>query len=313
MEVTIFREYYGSFELEDRFLSDTENAIDVIIPVLNTNDLWKTNLHSFYKEIPINRLLIGDGGCTDDTLDIVREFPRVEVVSLKDTSLGFRIRKLIELVETTFFIYLHSDVYLPSNWYDDMEKYKDKYDWFECKRRMTVLIDFWSHDPKDQKRALSGSQFGRTDIMKKVSSKIEDDYSYRQEDIIFAELLEQEGGKYHIVEDTFHFHQTMNKVGAEVPMYKSINVEREADRDTEIMIFDTQVRGLIKYLKPKKYLITMANYCLFQLYQRDAMDWSEFRRWVKETNPVWLKFIREKGTWKQRFAIFAKDTYKKWK
>ena len=206
-------------------------------------------------------------------------------------------------------MYLHSDVYLPEMWFDNMEKYKNTYDWFECKRKLTHLVETWGVEPKHQIRALSGSQFGRTDILKNVSKKIRDDYSYRQEDIIFAELLKEEGGKYHIDEDTFHYHQIMNKVGAEVPMYKSISAEREYDRGTEIMIWNTQVRGLIKYLKPKKYLIREANISLYNLNKLGALNWKEFNKWVKVTNPVWLKHINRKGSWQERLKYIANRGY----
>jgi len=33
--------------------------VDVIIPVKNTGPCWRESLDSFYREIPINRLLIG--------------------------------------------------------------------------------------------------------------------------------------------------------------------------------------------------------------------------------------------------------------
>ena len=46
------------------------DRVDVIVPVKNTRGNWKACLDSFYREIPINQLLIGDGGCTDDTIEI---------------------------------------------------------------------------------------------------------------------------------------------------------------------------------------------------------------------------------------------------
>jgi glycosyltransferase involved in cell wall biosynthesis len=306
---SIFSKYISSGELdiEDRFIGDKANAVDVIIPVLNTNDLWEVNLKSFYKEIPINSLLVGDGGCTDDTLAVLERFPRVQVVSLKDTSLGYRIRKLIEIVTTEHFVYLHSDVYLPQSWFDVMESKKSEYDWFESGRTETYLVS-QNVDIHSYERPLSGSQFGRTAIMKEVSCVIDDDYSYRQEDIIFRELLRDKGGRYGKVSDTFHYHQIMDKPGAEVPDWESVSVKRKPDSEIEKMIFTTQIKGYVKYLDPnKEYFIENANYALFMLDKLDALDWSEFKLWVAEVNPGWLKVLNKKGTIKQRVKHFLKQ------
>ena len=72
---SIFAELYASEPLVDRFADDPVHAVDVIIPVINANELWERNLQSFYREIPIRRLLIGDGGCSDTTIPTVRGSP----------------------------------------------------------------------------------------------------------------------------------------------------------------------------------------------------------------------------------------------
>src|SRR6185503_15769259 len=72
---SVFREYFSEQPFVDRFASRPEHAVDVIIPIIHTNELWRVNLLSLYREIPIARLLIGDGGCIDDSLDVARQFP----------------------------------------------------------------------------------------------------------------------------------------------------------------------------------------------------------------------------------------------
>ena len=76
----IFARYYAKEEFVDRYASRPEGAVDVIIPVLASNELWEKNLISIYREIPVNRLLLGDGGCADDTIAIARKFPRLQVL-----------------------------------------------------------------------------------------------------------------------------------------------------------------------------------------------------------------------------------------
>src|SRR6185295_14464033 len=156
---SIFREYFSEQSFVDRLASSPDDAVDVIIPIIHTNELWRANLLSLYREIPIARLLIGDGGCIDNSIDVVRQFPRVEVHDhRKFVSLGFSLRKLIEAVRTEWFIYVHSDVYLPRGWFDTMRKHQASYDWFGCPQQMTVLVEY-RH--VDHARPYAGSQMGR--------------------------------------------------------------------------------------------------------------------------------------------------------
>ena len=164
---SIFNKYYSKEKFNDRIKLQKEEPIDVIIPLINTNELFKKNLYSIYREIPINRLVIGNGGCTDNSIGIVRTFPRVIIIDQsKYKSQGYCIKELIENVKTEWFIYLHADVYLPENWYDKMKKHKKDYDWFECYRKMTVLVEFLSENQYKQERAFSGSQMGRTEAFR---------------------------------------------------------------------------------------------------------------------------------------------------
>ncbi|KKL12685.1 hypothetical protein LCGC14_2533300 [marine sediment metagenome] len=80
-EKSIFKDYYSKVEFIDRKTLVNEEAIDVIVPIINTNALFETNLYSWYREIPINRLFIGFGGGTDNSLEILKKFPRVIIIN----------------------------------------------------------------------------------------------------------------------------------------------------------------------------------------------------------------------------------------
>jgi hypothetical protein len=292
-DTTIFHEYYETKKFQDRFQRDESQAVDVVIPLINTTILWRQNLLAYYREIPVHRLIIGDGGCTDNSIEIAREFPRVEIVDQRTyKSLGYCIKKLIEAVSTEHFIYLHADVYLPPGWFDSMYRYRNEYDWFECNRRMTVLFDYEEKMQNLAERAYSGSQFGRTEAFKKILSRVEDDYLQRNEDIIFMELIRESDGGYFRNPDTFHYHQIMNKRGELEPNIRSVVIERESDREWESRILDMQVRGIIKYLRPKGYLIDAVNIPLRVLNRIERVDWKVFKSWVAKTNPVWLGYLR---------------------
>ncbi len=290
---SIFREYFEEKRLQDRFLKEREKAVDVIIPLINTNELWQANLFSFYREIPVNRLIIGDGGCTDDSIEIVKQFPRIEVIDQQSyKSLGYCIKELIENIATEYFVYLHADIYLPEGWFDSMYAHRDEYDWFECYRKMTVLFEYSEDAQNRAQRAYSGSQFGKTSSFINILPQIEDDYLQRNEDIIFMELIRKSGGKYFRVSDTFHYHQIMNKRGERELKIKSVDINVESDRVREVRILNMQARGIIKYLQPKGYLIDSVNAPLLALDKLETLNWKEFREWVKKTNPSWLGYIK---------------------
>lgn len=291
-EDSIFRQYYKDVKFIDRKTTSNEEAIDVIIPLLNTNELFERNLYSFYKEISINRLIIGDAGCTDNSIEIVKKFPRVKIVNQSSyLSLGYCIAELISLVETDWFIYLHSDVYLPENWLENMEKYKNTFDWFECDRKITTILKFNIPTLNETERAFSGAQMGRKQAFKNIIPKIKDDYLYRNEDLIFHELILSEGYKYGRIFDTFHYHQIMSKKGEKEGAIKSVDIIREKNIESEKNTYMMQVKGIIKYLQPKPYLIKSVNDPLNILKSWDALNIKKFKKWVRQNNIKWLKYL----------------------
>lgn len=293
---SIFERYYIKEEFIDRMKKKNEEGVDVIIPIFNTNELFEKNLFSIYREIPVNRLLIGDGGCTDDSLKILAKFPRIEIIDqTHNRTLGYCIVELISNVETEWFVYLHSDVYLPENWYDVMKKYNNQYDWYECDRSSTILVEY-KEDLRKSKRAYSGSQMGRKEAFNKIISKIEDDYLYRNEDIVIHELLLTEGFKYGRVFDTFHYHQIMNKKGEKEPKLKKVLIERFHDKKWEIDTYLKQVKGIIKYIQPKPYLLRAVQAPLRILQQYNAINIKEFKSWVERTNKNWLPYVNLKDS-----------------
>lgn len=296
-ESSIFEKYYLKEPFKDRFEWDRENAIDVIIPLMHTNELWMTNLLSIYREIPVNRLILGDGGCIDDSIEIAKTFPRVIVQNHRDfKSLGFSIKKLIESVETEWFVYLHTDVYIPSGWFEDMKKHREDYDWFECRQQITVLAEYPLRY-NDDTRPYSGSQMGRKKAFEEVIPIIEDDYLYRNEDIVIADLMKRAGHKYGRADDCFHFHQVMNKRSQWERKIGSVRIDIQPSKEEEIRALEMQVKGLIKYMKPNPQIsgIVKQNY---DEYKRIVnMDDKVFFEWVRNTNPEWMPYIKK---WSQK-------------
>jgi len=78
---------------------------------------------SIYENIPINRLIVVDGGSTDGTLEFLEKMPNVEII---DDSKGNRAtarQKDIEAVETEWHLHVDSDVILCKGWFTKASKY----------------------------------------------------------------------------------------------------------------------------------------------------------------------------------------------
>jgi hypothetical protein len=302
---SIFRRYYADEAFVDRFVVEPESSVDVIIPVIHTNELWETNLRSIYREIPVNRLLIGDGGCVDDSIEVVSKFPRVKVFDQREyKTLGYSLRKLIEAVETEWFVYLHSDVYLPEGWFSAMRQHQPEYDWFGCPMRHTVMVEY---SLAYQDRPYFGSQMGRKGAFQQVA-RIDDDYVYRQEEFVLSDLVERAGFKHGKVEDTFHYHQTMHKPSPWSRKVRSVEINTDLSPEEEVRTHTMQAKGIIKYLEPNNswvtYSVAASVNRLFELGELNSSNWPEFKQWVVETNPNWVPYLPKSRPMRKRVRAF---------
>jgi len=299
----IFARYHSSDDFEDRFSSAMEQGVTVIIPVIHSNALWRKNLESFYREIPIAQLLLADGGCTDDTVQIAEKFPRVRVLDHRDfVTLGFSIRKLIEEVKTEWFIYLQSDVFLPSGWFDDMTKYQDQFDWFGCRERHTIMVEY---DGDFGTRPWAGSQMGRKTAFEAGLDRIDDDYVYRQEDYVFSDLVERSGFTVGEVSTTFHYHQTAFRESPYSRRVLDVTLDLEVSPEEQHRQFAMHGRGIVKYVQPGSWdlaiQVAKSNQELKKLGFPDDRATS---KWIATVNPGWGRRVRIAS-----FALAAKGGY----
>lgn len=298
---SIFREYYQDTPFVDRYAREPERAVDLIVPVIHTNEIWRANLLSFYREVPVRNLLIGDGGCIDDSIEIAREFPRVKVLDHREyKSLGYSIRKLIESVEAEWFIYVHSDAYLPPGWFDAMQSHTEEYDWFGCPMRHTIMVDY---ELDYGLRPWAGAQMGRRTAFGESLSRIDDDFVYRQEDFVFSDVVRRTGGREGKVTDTFHFHQTMRKPSPYARRVTDVRVQVEIPPEEEVRTWAMQGRGLVKYLEPTgKWVREEAAISVERMIDLGETTWDEFANWVEATNPEWLPFLAGERRRRERQA-----------
>lgn len=288
-ENSIFKQYYQKHKFIDRFAYDELISVSVIIPIIHVNELFEVNLCSIYREIPVKELLIGNGGMPDAALEIINKFPRVRVLDhTKYISLGYSIKQLIYETKTDIFVYIHSDVYLPNGWFDEMYKFKDQYEWYGCRMRQTLLIEY---DSDYGERPYAGSQIGKKSAFLDGLKNIDDDYIYRQEDFVFSNIIKQHGYREGKIDTIFHYHQTMSKPSTVWnPSKYSISINSTLKREQDARVWEMQFKGIVKYLQPdSKWLINDAAYGIARL---DYLNYSSIIKsllWVKNTNRIWLK------------------------
>lgn len=286
----------------DRAKSDTNSKVsdsfDVVMPILNTNIFFRRNLLSLFREIPVNQLLVGDAGSTDESADVLAEFPRVKVFDHKLLkSLGGSIKQLIQSVETKNFIYLHSDVYLPVGFFDEMDGEAVENKWLESNRKSLIIHEDNTDEYYEAERPYSGFQLGESALLKRALLQVEDDYLYRNEDLVIRELVEEAGGEYKKLRDLRHLHQSITKNTEHEPALR-VQVSREPDFDWEVRTANDQYRGIVKYTNPSgrqevSYLVDHVNQSLAVLHRLGALRWNETVRWVKRVNPDWIPYLQK--------------------
>ncbi len=259
--MSIYSQVTKSTEFVDRFaLKPRGEGVDVIIPLLHATPFWKQNLHSYYREIPIRRLIIGDAGAIDGSPEIAATFPRAQILDHKKVrSLGRSIALLMSEVKTDHFIYLQSDVFLPPGWFDVMSANQNKFDWFGCPESPLIVLSAPINDQSGN-RPLAGSQFGRTSVFQGVADYVQDDYGYRQEDFIFEEFALKQGGSVGGVFETFNVHQITERVttGKQLKV-SSVSVTLDLE-DDDSRVLDTQLLGFVKYCDPRRETVYQSAY-----------------------------------------------------
>ena len=295
MNNSIFQEYYKEQPFYDRLHDNKSEPVDIIIPVFHTNELWYANLLSMYRNIPVNRLLIGDAGCNEEALTVLKKFPRVEIFDHKEyLTLGYSIRKLIEEVTTDWFIYLHSDVYIPKHWFDKMVGYRAEYDWFECYQNQTFLVEQLADYGNYLVRPGGGSHMGRKEAFKNVLPEIDDDFVYRTEDYVIIDRLRKNGYSYGIA-DTYHYHQIMPRTTDKERKVSNIHVEMKLSREEELRTWRSQFNAAIKYFEPTPENLGRLGIfdAIDHLIELGEFNWQEIRYWVLDTNPKWVHHIQK--------------------
>ncbi len=287
-------DFFQDQEFYDKFSEkNQEIPIDIIIPVLNTSFFFKKNLISLYREFSVNRILLGDGGCIDNTLSLISQFPRVKIFDHKGMkSQGGSIVDLIMNVETKYFAYFHADVWIPKGFGDQLAKENLDNKWIESNRVFLNVKELKHERFYKDDRSYSGAQFGDTELLKKSLKSVDDDFLQRNEDIIIRELVEKNNGKFEKKESLIHLHQQTSSANL-------FGKGQYQNHKWLFKIYNMHFKGIIKYLDPPDFINKKRIYLLDQLEESfstlkkiNKLDWDYCIDWTNKVNPAWLPYLK---------------------
>jgi len=262
-----------------------QQRYDVIVPVYWINEYLEENIQSWFREIPIRNLYFG---MNNPNVKIEFDHPQVKFLNQDNyNTLGMCLADLMKRVETPWFVYLHSDVLLTEGSFSKMEKQMKEEVGIIESERLHWNGEYYHEIPQytytnyhDSKRSYSGCQLFRTEVVKDIIEKIEDDYIYRNEDIIFQNACIEKGFKY-VKDWALHIHQTINTQWT-IPM-----------NDTNLM----QWKGIIKYTQPNEYNIQALKdslgWCFRMLPENYDMTLTRAIMFCYQHNPNWADIVME--------------------
>jgi glycosyltransferase involved in cell wall biosynthesis len=139
-----------------------ENTVDVIMRTKNSAEMLKKSLDSIFQEIPVRKVIIVDGGSTDDTLKIASQYENVEIYNKSELNLGQATQFGFRVAKTEWIAVIDSDIILKNGWYSQMSEYMNGSDAVEGSRIDYYRIK-WFQDLTKVKYGI----FGQTLIRRK--------------------------------------------------------------------------------------------------------------------------------------------------
>jgi glycosyltransferase involved in cell wall biosynthesis len=177
-------------------------------------------VQSIYRNIPVNRLIVVDGGSTDGTINFLRQFPNVIMVDDRKGNRATSRQIGINMVETEWFLFVDSDVILSNDWFIEAWKYVDNNvgaiqgidkpigdrsvsDFEEAMNKLREKL----HKPLKENphiiRGFTGDTLIRTTVVKDIKIP---KFLHFYEDQYIRRFIENKGFKWIITQNPFCYH-----------------------------------------------------------------------------------------------------------
>lgn len=263
--------------------------IDVVMLTLDADSFLERCLYSAYREIPIRKLLVCDGGSKDETHSIFGKFPRVELFVRPDIrTTGKGLEFVFSKVETEWCVILDADIELAAGWFDEMSKSKDAYDLLES-GKMVNAYHMYREDPlkmEENQRSFDMCHLARRSAVQ--TFRCDDDFMWRVTDILLRQNAEKSGFKYGKICTTLHVEHETERIRYESDTQKSY--QKVVWDEPRFVIIDKEKyweqmirngKAVVKYLNPDHSLVRGVGF--------DFLIKNLDRKWVEQNGPQWLE------------------------
>lgn len=268
------------------------NDIDCIVPCnLVDWNYFPSNLNSWLEELPIKTLYLGCNNLKEEIFDGIKDYlsgnDKIEFIDQRGIkTLGMQIVDLMKRVNSEWFVYCHSDAYIIKHSFLMMEaEIEDDVGIIESEHLNYNGKKWIFPNYHNIPRSFSGFQLFRKKAIENILDKIEDDFIFRNEDIIFQNVCQN--NKYRFIKSwAFHIHYaTINH------RWTPQGVECE---NAEAITYDMQSKGIVKYCTPneitKKAWRAGFGGCI---RYNNANIFDFINNFVKKVNPVWENAIKK--------------------
>jgi glycosyltransferase involved in cell wall biosynthesis len=178
------------------------NLIDVIIRTKNSEEFLKECLDGVLNEIPTRRIIIVDGGSTDQTKEIALSYNKVDFYSAPDLNLGNATKFGFSKAQTEWVAVIDSDVLLRKGWFENIGKYMHEADAVEGCR-----VDHYAYTVRADTTKSANGRFGQTLVKKELVTHMDLNLEFG-EDAVMKFNFEKEGKKWKKVKNFLADHYT---------------------------------------------------------------------------------------------------------
>ena len=106
-----------------------KSLLDVVLPLKNANPLFlKRCLDSVFSNVPVNRLIVVNGGNTTSIISLLTKEYGAEFIEDREGNRATARQKAIESIQTDWHLHVDGDVVLCSHWFQKARFYMNQDD-----------------------------------------------------------------------------------------------------------------------------------------------------------------------------------------